>query len=1008
MLLDTTDSTTELGWRVYPDTGWDEVSVLDDRKQLIRTFEVCNINSANQNNWLATPFIQRGSASRMYVTIRFSVRDCGSVRNVASSCKETFTLYYQEADSEQEAEQNWAIMVADAEARGSWVKIDTIAADKSFSQVEQSQPHQYQPNRRQRVNEKTRSFGPLTRKGFILGFQDNGACVSLIGVSLFYRKCPETSRSLAVFPNTPSGPELSALVQVAGTCVEHAQPQAANPPKLHCNADGDWMVPVGGCECKAGYEAGQNGTSCTACALGHFKFEVGASSCTPCPNQSRTTTDGAAKCDCRSGFYRSPDDKPDAPCTAPPSAPRDLYWENEGSSLILRWRAPSDLGGRNDIRYNVLCKVCPPAAPPGSNAPPPVCLRCTEGIIFEPSQQGLSQTRVKVSNLLPRIHYIFQVQSLNGVSTLSPLPPKYLNINVSTSQAVPSQVPMMHQVSRTPDSITLSWPQPDEPNGEILDYQLRYFDKSGDEESSVLLTSETNVATVHGLISGTIYAFQIRARNEMGFGPYSGKLYFQTLMEEERAEAVQNRLPLLIGSVMGGMAFLLVGVILIFITLVRSKRRESPYSDRLQRYISTRGGVKYYVDPSTYEDPNDAVREFTREIDPAHVKIEEVIGAGAEQASVNPSIYIYSISHTLAELPNRTTGDASKKGAMRSGFAETAPSYHNGGMTKLLCPLPSLLCLRGNFMPTIHQPWKHIGDHTSRADGDISEMTIVELLLCQLLQENESQFSVLQLVGMLRGIAAGMKYLSEMNYVHRDLAARNVLINSNLVCKVADFGLSRFLRGDDESLPSYTAALGSKIPVRWTSLEAIQYRKFTTASDVWSFGIVMWEVMSYGERPYWDMSNQEVISALEDDYRLPAPPGCPGALHAVMLDTWLKERSERPGFEQIVSTLDKLIRHPAGLKTVATHVSRPSQPLLSHASPDFSTITSVSEWLDALKMGRYKDDFSKAGITSMEIASRMTLEDIQKVGVTLLGHQKKIFNSIQLLRVHLNRGQVEV
>uniref|UniRef100_A0A8C4S6U2 receptor protein-tyrosine kinase n=1 Tax=Erpetoichthys calabaricus TaxID=27687 RepID=A0A8C4S6U2_ERPCA len=984
MLLDTSDSTTELGWRVYPDTGWDEVSVLDDRKQLIRTFEVCNINLANQNNWLATPFIQRGSASRMYVTIRFSVRDCGSVRNVASSCKETFTLYYQEVDSEQEAEQNWAIMVADAEARGSWVKIDTIAADKSFSQVEQSQPHQYQPNRRQRVNEKTRSFGPLTRKGFILGFQDSGACVSLIGVSLFYRKCPETSRYLAVFPNTPSGPELSALVQVAGTCVEHAQPQAANPPKLHCNADGDWMVPVGSCECKAGYEAGQNGTSCTACALGHFKFEAGASSCTPCPNQSRTTTDGAAKCECRSGFYRSPDDKPDAPCTAPPSAPRDLYWENEGSSLILRWRAPSDLGGRNDIHYNVLCKVCPPAAPPGSNAPPPVCLRCTEGIIFEPSQQGLSQTRVKVSNLLPRIHYIFQVQSLNGVSTLSPLPPKYLNINVSTSQAVPSQVPMMHQVSRTPDSITLSWPQPDEPNGEILDYQLRYFDKSGDEESSVLLTSETNVATVHGLISGTIYAFQIRARNEMGFGPYSGKLYFQTLMEEERAEAVQNRLPLLIGSVMGGMAFLLVGVILIFITLVRSKRRESPYSDRLQRYISTRGGVKYYVDPSTYEDPNDAVREFTREIDPAHVKIEEVIGAG-EFGEV--------CRGRLKPIGKREITVAIK--TLRSSCSDTEKrSFLNEAITMGQFDHPNVLRLEG--VVTRSRPVMIITEYMENGALDA------------FLRENESQFSVLQLVGMLRGIAAGMKYLSEMNYVHRDLAARNVLINSNLVCKVADFGLSRFLRGDDESLPSYTAALGSKIPVRWTSLEAIQYRKFTTASDVWSFGIVMWEVMSYGERPYWDMSNQEVISALEDDYRLPAPPGCPGALHALMLDTWLKERSERPGFEQIVSTLDKLIRHPAGLKTVATHVSRPSQPLLSHASPDFSTITSVSEWLDALKMGRYKDEFSKAGITSMEIASRMTLEDIQKVGVTLLGHQKKFFNSIQLLRVHLNRGQVEV
>nr|XP_025845281.1 ephrin type-B receptor 3-like [Vulpes vulpes] len=124
-------------------------------------------------------------------------------------------------------------------------------------------------------------------------------------------------------------------------------------------------------------------------------------------------------------------------------------------------------------------------------------------------------------------------------------------------------------------------------------------------------------------------------------------------------------------------------------------------------------------------------------------------------------------------------------------------------------------------------------------------------------KQNDGQFTVIQLVGMLRGIAAGMKYLADMNYVHRDLAARNILVNSNLVCKVSDFGLSRFLE-DDTSDPTYTSALGGKIPIRWTAPEAIQYRKFTSASDVWSYGIVMWEVMSYGERPYWDMTNQDV------------------------------------------------------------------------------------------------------------------------------------------------------
>lgn len=82
-----------------------------------------------------------------------------------------------------------------------------------------------------------------------------------------------------------------------------------------------------------------------------------------------------------------------------------------------------------------------------------------------------------------------------------------------------------------------------------------------------------------------------------------------------------------------------------------------------------------------------------------------------------------------------------------------------------------------------------------------------------LLQQNDGQFTVIQLVGMLRGIAAGMKYLAEMNYVHRDLAARNILVNSNLVCKVSDFGLSRYLQ-DDTSDPTYTSSLVGSLHIR--------------------------------------------------------------------------------------------------------------------------------------------------------------------------------------------------
>ncbi|XP_045574738.1 ephrin type-B receptor 5 isoform X2 [Salmo salar] len=931
MLLDTTESTSELGWTTYPDTGWDEVSVLDDRGRLIRTFEVCNVNQNPrlQDNWLATPFLFRFSAPRVFVTLRFSMRDCASLRSPSPSCRETLTLYYKQADSQRELERTWAAEPSSGEkdTREGWVKIDTIAADKSFTKVEPSLPHQYQPDRYRRVNIKTRSFAPLTRNGFVLAIVDSGACVSLMGVSIFYRRCPATNRYLASYLATPSGAEPTALVPVTGTCVPHSQAQGGSAPRMHCNAEGDWMVPVGGCICEEGYEPNQNGSAC----LGS------------------------------------------------PSAPTSVSWEYESGDggVSLRWRPPVDMGGRSEVWYGVVCRICPSA----TFAAPGACSWCGEAVTFTPSQTGIKQTKVTLNNLLTRVTYLIQVQAVNDVSALSPFPPQFTSINFTTSQSVPSPVPSLHQLSRAPDSITLSWPQPDRPNGDILEYQLRYYDKGSDEDSAVSVFSETNTVTVNSLAPGSIYAFQIRARNERGYGPYSHTIYFTTLALEGSSKQIQNRLPLLVGSVMGGAAFLLVVVAIVVVFVFRSKRRESPYSDRLQRYISHKGGVKYYVDPSTYEDPSEAVKEFAREIDPSHLKIEEVIGA-AQFGEVSRGRYRpLGRREVLVAVKTLRWGVTDREKAVFMTEAGVLGQFDH----------PNVLKLEG--VVTHNPPERIITEFMENGPLDA------------FLRENEDQFSVLQLVGMVRGVGAGMRYLSERNFVHRDLSARNVLVNSNLVCKVSDFGLSRLMRSLDHNMPTYTASLGSKIPVRWTAPEAFQHRKFSSASDVWSFGVLMWEVMSYGERPYWDMSNQEVMKVVADQYRLPAPHNCPPALHSLMLQCWQAERGDRLGFDSLLSSLDRLIRHPASLK--AEH-PRSTQPLLSPTPTDLSSVATVSEWLTALRMDRYKDQFESAHLDTLDRVSRVTMEDVQNLGVNLLGHQRKITNAAQQLRTHLTQGQVEV
>ncbi|NXO88349.1 EPHB2 protein, partial [Certhia brachydactyla] len=524
------------------------------------------------------------------------------------------------------------------------------------------------------------------------------------------------------------------------------------------------------------------------------------------------------------------------------------------------------------------------------------------------------------------------------------------------------------------------------------------------ELNSTTVKSPTNTVAVQNLKAGTIYVFQVRARTVAGYGRYSGKMYFQTMTEAEYQTSVQEKLPLIIGSSAAGLVFLIAVVV---IGIVCSRRRgferaDSEYTDKLQHYTSGhstyRGpppalggrsllvtpGMKIYIDPFTYEDPNEAVREFAKEIDISCVKIEQVIGAGE----------FGEVCSGHLKLPGKREIFVAIK-TLKSGYTE-----------KQRRDFLSEASIMGQF------------DHPNviHLEGVVTKsspvMIITEFMengsLDSFLRQNDGQFTVIQLVGMLRGIAAGMKYLADMNYVHRDLAARNILVNSNLVCKVSDFGLSRFLE-DDTSDPTYTSALGGKIPIRWTAPEAIQYRKFTSASDVWSYGIVMWEVMSYGERPYWDMTNQDVINAIEQDYRLPPPMDCPNALHQLMLDCWQKDRNHRPKFGQIVNTLDKMIRNPNSLKAMAPLSSGMNLPLLDRTIPDYTSFNTVDEWLDAIKMSQYKESFASAGFTTFDVVSQMTVEDILRVGVTLAGHQKKILNSIQVMRAQMNQIQsVEV
>lgn len=411
-------------------------------------------------------------------------------------------------------------------------------------------------------------------------------------------------------------------------------------------------------------------------------------------------------------------------------------------------------------------------------------------------------------------------------------------------------------------------------------------------------------------------------------------------------------------------------IVVVVLFLRRRKRNSHTRQGPEDTYFSSAEQLKplkTYVDPHTYEDPNTAILKFATEIHPSHITKQKVIGAGE----------FGEVYRGILKVPGRKEVAVAIK-TLKPGYTE-----------KQRQDFLSEASIMGQFC---HQ-------NIIRLEGVVTKfkhaMIVTEYMengaLDRYLRDHDGEFSSFQLVGMLRGIAAGMKYLSDMSYVHRDLAARNILVNNNLECKVSDFGLSRVLEDDPEG--TYTTS-GGKIPIRWTAPEAIAYRKFTSASDVWSFGIVMWEVMAFGERPYWDMSNHEVMKAINEAFRLPAPMDCPSAVYQLMLQCWLQDRSKRPRFGDIVSLLDKLLRSPDSLKTIADFDPRVSIRLPSTSGSDGSPFRSVSEWLESIKMSQYSENFTCAGIVTMEQVLQMKNEDIKNIGVRLPGHLKRIAYSI--------------
>ncbi|XP_072333682.1 ephrin type-A receptor 2-like [Scyliorhinus torazame] len=752
IILDTITLDGNLGWLSEPPTGWELGQEMVNGTPT-HMYRDCMLSPwIADDHWLRSSWIHRGEARLVFVQLEFTVRDCASLGpRGGGPCRETFNLYYLETA------QDRGLRFHPTE----FTKIGTLAADQSFTEGDVLAG-------RARLNRELRTFilrgpGASGQGGFYLALQNAGACVALVRVRLSYRRCPPTRRGLASFPGTVSGPG-SLPLEVLGTCPPSSVPLGR--PRLHCGQSGGWLLGLGRCQCQAGHEV--EAGACEACSVGFYKESVSQSPCVECPEHSNSQTKGATRCPCDRGFYRARGELPSQPCTRPPSAPWNITTMIVGLKANLSWLPPLDSGGRMDLSYTVSCQQC--------SWDSELCHPCERLLTAQPGWTRLLHPWVSVEGLEASSNYTFSVAALNGVSPLAKeveqdsgwsLPVQVLL--PQGGQALPpvTGVTILH---REESSLSVAW-QPTALRGRgIMGYEVMYQQQGRDQIYTVKKLRDNKV-TLTELDPGTTYLLKVRVQTSQGPGAYSEAYQLQTLPTKVR----QSPFVIITSCILGSITLLALITVYIW---VRRRKTERKSRDGSFHSSSEKEKVplQTYQDLPDYEDPHEALFNFTNEIKSSHIVMENVIGEG-EFGEVYRGTML---------IPGKEKMAVAIK-TLKSAYCETQWwNFLREATIMGQFDDPNIVQLHGVI--TKRKPM----------------MLVTELMengaLDTFLQENKGNFSVPQLLGMLVGIASGMKYLSDHSYVHRDLAARNILVSDELECKVSDFGLSRVLQEEPEGI----------------------------------------------------------------------------------------------------------------------------------------------------------------------------------------------------------------
>eukprot|EP00045_Choanoeca_perplexa_P018104 m.277930 g.277930 ORF g.277930 m.277930 type:complete len:2740 (-) comp17715_c0_seq2:2905-11124(-) len=506
------------------------------------------------------------------------------------------------------------------------------------------------------------------------------------------------------------------------------------------------------------------------------------------------------------------------------------------------------------------------------------------------------------------------------------LGPQSTPVSVTTTEGVPDDPPANVRAINFDNTIEVTWVPVDEPNGALLGYRV-FALAAGSDTADVTEVGDVTQTNLD-LDPGQEYEIRVAGYTAVGEGPLSDQARVVISRESSDNSSV------LIGILVPVIVVLLV---LAAIVIYRERRRSSRQVAKILAEQQVLDVVPYNfqnlrsdirMENEGNDESDDLYGEIhrekaPREIDPRALEFKRELGSGAfgevwaavldpkklgSNSSEGP-LFDDDIPRTVAIKILKKQADRREAINLLAEASLQAQFDHPN-----VLPLIGAVTVKSPVLVMPFCPNGSLELYIRKAEA----------------RKDWFPFFILDIV-------RGMNYLSSMNFVHRDIAARNVLLDTYFHCKICDFGMSRAVTNNDD----YYTASQAKVPLRWTAPEAVVRRKFSEQSDIWSFGVLMWEVFACGERPYGPKSNFQVQMEVLNGYRLAQPELCDDSFYIIMRSCWEQDPHLRPSFDSLYQMLKAVVmyRELVDLRLNSHSVDSNGNVLSSSNAPSKKTIT---------------------------------------------------------------------